>query len=188
MEPVTLHTERLMLSMPRAEDVDAVFAACQDAELQRFTTVPVPYAHDDAASFVNGFVPQSWLDGTECVFGIRPDQDSPLLGVVSWQRERQAIGYWLGAESRGRGIMTEAVRGVIDWIFAHDEVDVLHWECHSGNVGSAIVAQRAGFRWVGEGLCSVVARDGVHPWGWLGEMRRTELGTVQARAEWPVLP
>ena len=187
MEPVALRTARFVLSMPRASDVDTVFAACQDAELQRFTTVPVPYTYEDAASFVNGFVPQAWRDGTECVFGIRTDQHSSLLGVVSWQRARQTIGYWLGAEHRGRGVMTEAVLGVLDWIFTLDEVDSLRWECHSGNVGSAIVAQRAGFRWAGEGLCSVVARDGVRPWGWLGELHRNQLGTVQSRAEWPVL-
>ena len=187
MQPVVLRTERFVLSAPTQADVPAVFAACQDTELQRYTTVPVPYSVDDAASFVGEFVPQAWRDGTEYVFGIRPDLDAPLMGVVSWQRARRAVGYWLGVEHRGRGVMTEAVRGLIDWIFAHDEVDLLHWEAYEGNLGSAIVAHRAGFRWAGEGRCSVVGRDGERPWGWLGELRRSELGSVQPRAEWPVL-
>jgi len=187
MRPVVLHTERFVLSVPTRADARAVFAACQDAELQRYTTVPVPYSVDDAASFVGEFVPQAWRNGTEYVFGIRPDLDAPLMGVVSWQRARRAVGYWLGAEHRGHGVMTEAVRGLIDWIFTHDDFDVLHWEAYAGNVGSAIVAQRAGFRWSGEGLCSVVGRDGTHPWGWLGELHRRDLGTVQPREEWPVL-
>lgn len=187
MQPVVLRTERFVLSAPGPADVPAVFAACQDAELQRYTTVPVPYSADDAASFVGEFVPQAWSDDTEYVFGIRTKEDAPLVGVVSWQRERRAVGYWLDAQYRGRGVMTEAVRGLLDWIFTHDAVDLLHWECYAGNVGSAIVAQRAGFQWKGEGLCSVVDRDGAHPWGWLGELRRDELGTTQPREEWPVL-
>ncbi len=187
MEPVTLRTARFVLSPPREDDIDAVFAACQDAELQRYTTVPVPYSADDAAAFVGEFVPQAWRDGTEHVFGIRRDVDAPLMGVVSWQRARGAVGYWLDAQHRGRGVMTEAVRGLLDWIFAHDDVELLRWECYTGNVGSATVAQRVGFRWKGEGLCSVVDREGAHPWGWLGELRRDDHGTVQLRSEWPVL-
>ena len=187
MESVTLRTARFVLSPPREHDVDAVFAACQDAELQRYTTVPVPYTAGDAASFVGEFVPQAWSDGTEYVFGIRHGVDAPLMGVVAWQRERSAVGYWLDAQHRGRGVMTEAVRGLLDWVFTHDDVDLLHWECYAGNTGSAIVAQRTGFRWKGEGLCSVVDRDGAHPWGWLGELRREEIGTLQPRSEWPVL-
>jgi hypothetical protein len=31
-------------------DVEAVFEACQDPEIQRWTTVPSPYTHNDAMS------------------------------------------------------------------------------------------------------------------------------------------
>lgn len=187
MEPVTLRTARFVLSPPRADDVDAVYAACQDTELQRFTTVPVPYERTHAEGFVLELVPQWWRDDIEYVFGIRSAEDAPLMGVVSWQRERGFIGYWLAAEHRGIGVMTEAVRGLITWIFSHEEIALVKWECHAGNLGSAIVAQRAGFRWRGEGECAVLDRDGRHPWGWLGELERNEFGSAQARSEWPVL-
>jgi len=35
------------------DDVDAVFAACQDPEIPRFTTVPSPYLWEHVESFVN---------------------------------------------------------------------------------------------------------------------------------------
>ncbi len=187
MQPVVLRTERFVLSAPGPADVDAVYAACQDPDVQRYTTVPVPYSVDDAASFVTEYVAQSWAGDTEYVFGIRTEFEAPLMGVVSWQRTRQAVGFWLGAAHRGDGVMTEALRGVLDWIFSHDEVELVHWEAYEGNLGSATVAQRTGFRWKGEGLCLVVDRTGAHPWGWLGELRRDELGTVQPHHEWPVL-
>ena len=187
IDPITLRTPRFVLSAPRDDDSDAVFRACQDPELQKYTTVPVPYTAVDAAAFVNDYVPQAWQSGTEYVYGIRLRPDAALMGVVAWQRERGAIGYWLGAQYRGRGVMTEAVRGLLDWVFTHDDIDLLHWEAYAGNVGSAVVAQRAGFRWGGEGVCVIAGRDGTHPWGWRGTLRRDELGTVEARSEWPVL-
>lgn len=185
--PVTLQTERCVLSAPRASDVDAVFRACQDPELQRHTTVPVPYTALDAAAFVNDYVPQAWQASTEYVYGIRLRPDAALMGVVAWQRERGAVGYWLGAQYRGRGVMTEAVRGLLDWVFTHDDVTVVNWEAVAGTIGLAVIAQRAGFRWGGEGACAVIARDGTRPWGWHGTLRREELGSVEARAKWPVL-
>ena len=48
----TLTGPRVRLRPWRADDVDAVFAACQDAEIQRWTQVPVPYAREHAEGFV----------------------------------------------------------------------------------------------------------------------------------------
>jgi len=183
---ITLRTSRLVLAMPRPDDAAAVHAHCQDPELQRYTTVPVPYTTLDAETFVGEYVPQSWHAGTEYVYGIRLREDTALMGVVAWQRERGAIGYWLGAQYRGRGVMTEAVSGLLDWVFSHDIVDELHWEAHAGNIGSAIVAQRAGFRWNGEGPCAVVGRDGLHPWGWHAALRRQDHASELPAEPWPV--
>lgn len=189
MEPVTLTTERFVLSAPRASDADAVFAACQDADVQRYTTVPVPYQRGHAVGFVNQFVPDSWTNDSEYVFGIRETADAPLIGVVSWQRERGYVGYWLDAAHRGRGAMTEALQTLVDWVFTHD-VDELRWEALAGNVGSAVVAQRVGFRWDGVGparYAGLSGRAGEAPTGWHAVLQRAELGTVEPREAWPVL-
>ena len=52
MEPVTLRTARLELSIPVDTDVDAIYDACQDPDIQRYTTVPSPYGRQDAVGFV----------------------------------------------------------------------------------------------------------------------------------------
>lgn len=186
MEPVTLHTPRFVLSMPRVGDVDAVFAACQDAELQQYTTVPVPYEHSHALGFVTELVPQWWRDDVEYVFGIRESDDAPLMGVVSWQRERGFVGYWLAAAHRGTGVMTEAVNAVIDWVFSREEIDEVRWEAVAGNVGSAVVAQRCGFRWDGVGRIEHV-RPGQEDGGWQAVLTRLDHDSGRASEPWPVL-
>mgnify|MGYP000529409413 FL=1 len=54
---VTLQTARLILRAPVDGDVDAIFSACQDPDIQRFTTIPVPYTRADAEHFVAVFAP-----------------------------------------------------------------------------------------------------------------------------------
>ena len=147
MVPTTLslRTPRFVLSALRDSDVEAIYTACQNAELQQYTTVPLPYTLDEARAFATKYAPQAWRDGTEYVFGIRPDETAPLIGVISWQRERGFVGYWLDSRHRGAGVMTEALRSLGEWILSQDGVEVVRWEAHAGNVGSAVVAQRAGF-------------------------------------------
>lgn len=188
MRPVVLRTPRLVLSTPVAADAPAVFEHCQDAEIQRWTTVPVPYTMADARAFVEEFVPTGWRDGTECVLALRPAGGSELIGLVSWQRRRGYVGYWMGPAHRGHGYLAEALRALVGWVLSGEhDVTALRWECVEGNVGSAHAARTAGFRWVGLGPCDVVDRAGAHPPGWHAELRREHLGTVEALERWPVL-
>lgn len=187
MDSVTLTTDRLLLDRPRAADIDTVHAHCQDEELQRFVPVPVPYAREHAEGFVLGLVPEWEHSGIEHVFAIRRSADgadAPLLGIVSWQRARGYLGYWLGAGHRGDGVVTEAVRGILPWIFAHDEAETLAWECVQGNLPSAAIARAVGFRYLGEG--EIEHRGGPVP-AWRAELRRAELGTVDPASWAPVL-
>jgi RimJ/RimL family protein N-acetyltransferase len=71
VEPVELHTERLVLSTPVAADIDAITAACQDPLIQRWTTVPSPYTRTDAENFVNAFVTAGWQSATTRTWAIR---------------------------------------------------------------------------------------------------------------------
>ena len=49
--------DRITLRPHRLDDVDDVLASCQDAETQRWTTVPAPYTRADAEAFVAGHAP-----------------------------------------------------------------------------------------------------------------------------------
>lgn len=52
MEPVELTDGTVVLSPPTDADVDAIFLACQDPEIQAWTTVPSPYEREHAEGFV----------------------------------------------------------------------------------------------------------------------------------------
>ncbi|WP_285113943.1 GNAT family N-acetyltransferase [Leifsonia sp. fls2-241-R2A-40a] len=152
--PVVLSGERVTLSIPTNDDVDRIAALCADPAVARWTTVPSPYRREHAAGFVTSLVPDGWASGRLCTWAIR--MDDVLVGMISIGdiHDRQGeIGYWLAADARGRGVMSEAARLVIDYGFgaAPDGLALrrMVWRALVGNAASAAVARRAGFRWAG---------------------------------------
>ncbi|WP_022881514.1 GNAT family N-acetyltransferase [Gryllotalpicola ginsengisoli] len=189
MEPVTLRTARLVLSVPEPDDVDDIAAYCTDPLFEKYLTTPWPYRREHAEDFVTQFVPSGWRFGSELVWALRERPGGPLLGVVGLHRRRalepesRDVGYWLGAPHRGRGYMAEAVRAVVDWFQASEPGGLVYWECAVGNVASARTARAAGFRYTGTGPSQVAMRDGSHPPHWHGERRAGSVG--EPALPWP---
>ncbi|MFJ6730226.1 GNAT family N-acetyltransferase [Streptomyces sp. NPDC091281] len=70
MEPVTLTADRLVLRPFGPHDADAVHAAVQDPDIQRWTTIPSPYLPEHAAAFTAHTAPEGWADGSMFTFGV----------------------------------------------------------------------------------------------------------------------
>jgi RimJ/RimL family protein N-acetyltransferase len=136
------------------DDVDAIAEACQDPEVQTWTTVPSPYSRADAEAYVRDKVAAGWADGSACTWAIRLGEDAAVVGMVNCfgiADGRAEIGFWVAAEVRGRGVVSEAVELVCDFGFAPDGLGLqrIQWHAKTGNVASAAVARRAGFQFEG---------------------------------------
>ncbi len=145
-----LATERIVLRPPKESDVQAVYAACQDPEIQRWILpVPSPYTEDDARAFVE-WSDQRWRTGEGASFVIT-DRDDRLLGAVGLGLELlvsariASIGYWIAREARRLGVATEAVRLLARWALEDLGVERLELYTEPENMASQKVAQRAGF-------------------------------------------
>jgi RimJ/RimL family protein N-acetyltransferase len=62
------------------QDADAVYAACQDAEIQRWMDVPVPYLLEHAIRFVGEQSAGEWLSQKGAPFAITCAADGGVLG------------------------------------------------------------------------------------------------------------
>jgi RimJ/RimL family protein N-acetyltransferase len=143
----TLTGRRVRLRPWRAEDADAVYAACQDPEIQRWTQVPVPYAAEDAEGFVREIAPRTWAEGGG-LFAVEPVDGGPLVGSIGLFPPRDGVaeaGYWTPQGHRGQGLTGEALRVLTDW--ALDDVGVRRVELliEPANSASRRVAESAGF-------------------------------------------
>lgn len=186
MEPVILRTPRLVLSTPRAADVDAIHLACQDADIQRYTTLPSPYLREHAESFVS-HAAVLWGEGTAATWAIRLEDG--LVGVIGLSGiggGNAALGYWMSRSHRRRGLLTEAAREVIDWAFAPEELGTarIEWRAMAGNLASARAARTLGFQYEGtlrRALPNSLGRKD----GWLAALLSSDERTAHP---WPVLP
>src|SRR4051812_5460985 len=101
----------------RPDDADAVFAACQDPEIQRWTLVPSPYTHQDAVAYVSTVAPQAWDDGG-AVFAVEDAATGELAGSIGAHGMSDGVahvGYWTAPAARGKGLTSDALRTLARW-------------------------------------------------------------------------
>lgn len=184
MLPVEIRTARLLLDLPVPADADDVTRFCQDPLFQRYLTTPWPYTRAHAESFLTTYVPSGWASASELTWAIRAEHGGPLLGVVSVRETQNEIGFWVGSEHRGHGLMGEAAAAVCDWVLAGgiDGASTVFWRAVEGNTASAKVARSAGFRRIEPADATVPTRDGGTLPAWYG-VREAEIDP-RAEASW----
>lgn len=186
MEPVTLTTDRLLLRAVGAGDSDAVYAAAQDPDIQRWTTIPSPYLPEHGRGFTEQMVPDGWADGSLFTFGIfLPGGDlAGMLAIAMRSLGVGEVGFWATKSHRGNGYVVEAVLAAARWAFTTIRVDRLEWRAEVGNTASRAVAEHAGFTLEGT-LRSGISNKGVRRDCWVGSLLPSDLGLPSAA---PYLP
>ena len=131
-----------------ARDVPAIAAACVDAEIQRWTTVPEPYTRADARAYV-ALSRRQWRDGSAALFAVVEPASGSLLASIGLRLAEwpvAEVGYWVAPAARARGVATRAVRLAAAW--ALDELGAARLQLVTDvdNVASQRVAENACFR------------------------------------------
>lgn len=131
-------------------DADAVLAACQDPEIQRWTTVPMPYLRSHAVGFVGTMAPEQWVARTGALFCIASPDDDRMLGscgLVTVDHENQVgeVGYWVAPEARHSGVARRAAELLSSWAFGDVGLHRLEISVDPNNVASVAVAEGLGY-------------------------------------------
>ncbi|MGW3496883.1 GNAT family N-acetyltransferase [Streptomyces sp. NPDC001020] len=186
MDPVTLTTARLLLRPVGPQDTDAVYAAVQDPDIQRWTTIPSPYLREHAEGFTGQMVPDGWADASMFTFGafLPSGELVGMLGLTMRSPGVAEVGFWTAKEHRGNGYITEATLAASRWAFTQMSIDRVEWRAEVGNAGSRAVAERAGFTVEGT-LRSAVNNKGVLRDCWVGSLLPSDLGLPSSA---PYLP
>ncbi|HEY0904964.1 MAG TPA: GNAT family N-acetyltransferase [Marmoricola sp.] len=142
------------------DDVQGCLEQSHDPVSQAWTTVPVPYALDDAKRFVREVMPGGWATDQEWGFALEaPDSDGRprYAGTVSLRNEgegRAEIAYGSHPWVRGTGHVERGLRLLLGWGFSPSseggrDVRTVIWWANDGNWPSRKVAWRLGFTFGG---------------------------------------
>ena len=142
----------ILLRPPGEDNVEAITAACQDDEIQRWTPVPRNYTQADAHEFVRDAA-ERWATDAGAPFAVLDAADGHFLGLVGVrvinlhiERSIGQIGYWVAREARGRGVASQGLVLVSRWAFNGMGLARLQLVTEPENIPSQRVAERAGFQ------------------------------------------
>lgn len=149
----TLEATHIRLRRLAPADAPALAALVGDWEVARMTArIPHPYDEGMAAAFITEAAARA-AAGTEHVWAIERLVDRRLVGGVGfrWRDGAPEVGYWVGRPFWGQGYATEAVRRLLDWLFADAGGERVLSETLSENRASARVLEKSGFADAGPG-------------------------------------
>lgn len=155
---VALKTPRLTLRQPVLADAERIARFLDNfAVAGNLSRVPYPYRLADAKAWL-----RIWRADTpagQTGFSIDLDGEG-LIGHVGFHDDVEGVvlGYWLAQPFWNRGLMTEAVRGALDWYFGACDASLLHSGVFHFNKPSLAIQKKAGFIEIGTSSRLCLAR------------------------------
>ena len=65
---------------------------------------------------------------------------------IDWVARATSVGYWLSEEHQGRGLMTRAVKALVDHAFGELELHRVEIQAAADNLRSRAIPERLGFQ------------------------------------------
>lgn len=167
-ESTELVGDRVALRAFTDADIPRIVEACSDPVSTKWLNgLPSPYTDDVARGYIADCVWRAAL-GDKATWAIADRDTGHLVGNIAVMNmtglnpNRGEIGYWMHPDSRGRGLLVEATRLVVDHAFDPDGLNrqALVLQAASGNAASLAIPRKLGFRHVGTHRDAELLGDG----------------------------
>lgn len=113
--------------------------------------LPYPYTEQDGKKFISTVLAANEND----TFAFAITVNEKVIGSIGAFRQTNIhnktaeLGYYIAEEYWGKGIMTEAVKQLCDYMFSHTDIIRIYAEPFAYNIGSCRVLEKAGFQYEG---------------------------------------
>jgi len=145
-----LQTERLLLSRLSLSDASEVFRMRSNPEVMRYINRPLPQSIADAEAWISMIL--AALENNDGITWKLSTKEEPqkLIGTAGlWriekENDRAEIGYMIEPAFHGRGLMSEAVKPILDYGFDVLKLHSIEGLIDPRNIGSARVLEKTGF-------------------------------------------
>ena len=113
--------------------------------------LPYPYSEQDGIDFIS-----SMLSANEDeIFAFAITLDDKVIGSIgvfrqqNIHRQTAEMGYYIAEEYWGKGIMTDAVKQICEYVFKNSDILRIYAEPFAYNIGSCRVLEKTGFQYEG---------------------------------------
>lgn len=140
---------KITLEKWKAEDFNEFFYASCDDELRLNMSDDFPKSLEECKQTVNFFSESS--DDSECIRAIKVN--GKIVGCISAffqtgiYRKNAEIAYWLSADYRGKGIMTQVIKIFTENLFSLYDLHRIYAAPFEYNKASQRVLKKAGFHY-----------------------------------------
>ena len=113
--------------------------------------LPYPYTEQDGIEFISAMLS---ADENE-TFAFAVTADNKVVGSIgvfrqgNIHRQTAELGYYIAEEYWGKGIMTEAVKHICEYVFEKSDIIRIYAEPFAYNAASCRVLEKAGFQYEG---------------------------------------
>ncbi len=113
--------------------------------------LPYPYTVQDGTDYISAMLS---ADENE-TFAFAVTADGKVIGSIgvfrqgNIHRQTAELGYYIAEEYWGKGVMTEAVKQICEYVFDKSEIIRIYAEPFAHNVASCRVLEKAGFQYEG---------------------------------------
>ncbi len=149
----TLYTQRLVLRKFTVDDAEDFYNNWgNDERVTRFLSWQPHKSVDETKELLKGWVAAYESDGTynwAIEYEGKVIGSLSVVGGINERREFADLGYCMGCDYWNKGIMTEAVKAVIDFLFAEVGINRIGISHAVKNPGSGRVAQKCGLLYEG---------------------------------------
>ncbi|MBD5092330.1 MAG: GNAT family N-acetyltransferase [Clostridiales bacterium] len=124
--------------------------------------LPFPYTEKDALEYITTMREVN-ENGTFAFAIVYNEKVVGSIGVFrkdNIHNRTAELGYYLAEEHWGKGIMTQAVKMLCDFVFANSDIIRIFAEPFARNIGSCRVLEKAGFKFEGV-LRSNAVKNGI---------------------------
>ena len=171
-----LETDRLILRPFRAEDAQTMYDNwASDPEVTRFLSWPAYKGIEDARSILKIWLAEYQKPDFYQWAIVLKELDAPIgsISVVNSDDrvEMAEIGYCIGKNWWGRGIMPEAAKAVMAYLFEEVGIQRLEVGHDPDNSASGAVIRKCGFRYEGTLRRRILSNRGITDVAWYSMLK-----------------
>lgn len=153
IEVPELNTERLLLRKIRREDAEDIFEYASNP----LVTIYMPWETHKTIEDTYDFIRMSgdlFIASDNIDWAVEIKTEQKMIGAISirkWNDQNRCadVGYVLSRKYWNNGIITEALKAVIEFCFTKLELNRVEAHCDENNIGSWRAMEKAGMRYEG---------------------------------------